>query len=84
MFIGAVEYARRRGTHTTDGIFLRRFATGTYVEYQGRMLWSETTRLREACSADYFELLLVSIGRCSNEPNHVRLWLLTLSLRLPA
>jgi hypothetical protein len=46
-FAGAVAFARRRGTLTPDGIFLKQFATGTYAEYRGAQVWFEGKRRNE-------------------------------------
>lgn len=50
-FLGAVGFARRRGTRTIDGIFLRQFETGTYAEFKDEFLWFERRRLKEVREA---------------------------------
>jgi hypothetical protein len=47
MLAGALEFARRRGTKTTDGIFIKRFESCTYAEYKDRWWWFEQGSRKE-------------------------------------
>jgi hypothetical protein len=51
MLEGALQFARKRGTITTEGFFLKQFRHGTYAEYQGTPVWFEGRRLREVREA---------------------------------
>lgn len=46
-FLGALKFARRRGTITVQGHFFRQFKTGTYAEFKGHRLWFEGKRVKE-------------------------------------
>jgi hypothetical protein len=66
MLAGAVEFARRRGTRTADGIFLRQFQTGTYAEYMDRSWWFEGRRRNEV--REFIKERLAQEGTESNAP----------------
>jgi hypothetical protein len=51
MLEGALRFARRRGTITAEGFFLKEFRHGTYAEYKGAPVWFRGHRRGEVREA---------------------------------